>query len=227
MVWEMSKNVIITGPTGMIGSLAVEYALKRKDVGKVTIITRRPTGIKHNKLVEVIHTDFMNYSPIQEHLRDLDVALYCIGVYTGSVPDDEFTKITVAYTEVFTKAILASNKDVTFCFLSGGGADRKENSRMIFARTKGRAENFLLKQRFNAVYIFRPGYIYPVTPRKEPNLSYRITRTIWPVLGKMVPNLGISSVRLAHAMVDVGLKGAKMDTLENRDIRERADTLAI
>src|SRR6266849_10501839 len=30
------------------------------------------------------------------------------------------------------------------------------------------------------VVIFRPAYIYPVEPRKEPNLSYRVLHAIYP-----------------------------------------------
>ena len=41
--------------------------------------------------------------------------------------------------------------------------------RIAFARYKGEAENALLAAGFHAVYIFRPAYIYPVKPRKEPN----------------------------------------------------------
>lgn len=215
------KNVLITGPTGMIGGMALEYALKRRDVGRVTIITRRKTGIKHKKLLEVIHEDFMDYSAISDHLRELDVVIYCIGVYTGGVPEKEHEHITVDFTKSFAKAVLNHSKALTFCFLSGAGADRKEKSRMIFARSKGKAENFLLKQKFKAVYFFRPGYIYPVKKRKEPNFGYKVYRFLWPVLGNIMPNMGINSDWLAHTMVDVGLKGNKKHTLENKDIRER------
>jgi uncharacterized protein YbjT (DUF2867 family) len=219
------KNVIITGPTGMVGGLALKYCLDSKDVGKVTIVTRRPTGIKHPKLTEVIHSDFIDYSPISGHLKNQDVALYCIGVYTGAVPADEFTKITVEYTISFAKAILEHNKDLTFCFLSGAGADRQEKSRFIFARAKGKAENFLLKQKFKSVHIFRPGYIYPVTKRKEPNFTYRFVRVIYPLFLKG-KKTSVKSTELAAVMVDVGLKGGKQNTYENWDIREHYKKLS-
>jgi hypothetical protein len=51
---------------------------------------------------------------------------------------------------------------------------------MSFARFKGEAENALLARGFARVYIFRPAYIYPVTPRREPNFSYRLLRAIYP-----------------------------------------------
>lgn len=72
------------------------------------------------------------------------------------------------------------------------------------------------------VHIFRPGYIYPVTPRKEPNLMYTITRFLYPLLRRVYPNIGISSEDLAAAMVHAGLyaTGANENLiLENKDIR--------
>ena len=221
------KNVIITGPTGMVGNLVLRYCMNRKDVGNVTIITRRETGINHNKLTEVIHSDFMDYSPISQHFNNQDVALYCIGVYTGAVPADEFTRITVDYTKSFAENIANHNKNLTFCFLSGAGADQKEKSRMLFAGAKGAAENFLLKQEFGAVYIFRPRYIYPITPRKEPNFTYRITRAIYPVLSRIYPNIVITSEELAHVMVDVGLSGGSQSIYENNDMRNHLKSMSL
>jgi uncharacterized protein YbjT (DUF2867 family) len=214
------KNVIITGATGMVGGYALDHCLESEDVSKVTALVRRPTGKKHKKLVEVTIRDFTDYSSVSEHFKGQDVALFCIGVYTGAVPNDEFEKITVDYTKAFTNALFEQNSRVSFCFLSGAGADRSEKSRMIFARSKGRAENFLLRQNFKDIHIFRPGYIYPVEPRKEPNTMYRIWRALWPVMRKISPGMGVNSNDLGHAVADIGLHGGSRQTYENADILE-------
>ena len=49
------------------------------------------------------------------------------------------------------------------------------------------AENHLTKQ-FDALHIFRPGYIYPVEKRNEPNLMYRFSRFIYPALKAIFPS---------------------------------------
>ena len=93
---------------------------------------------------------------------------------------------------------------------------------MPFARYKGEAEKALLAAGFPGVYIFRPAYIYPVEPRKEPNFSYRLLRGIYPVFRLLFPNLVIRADDLARAMVDVavGQRGEHGGVvLENRDIR--------
>jgi uncharacterized protein YbjT (DUF2867 family) len=213
------KNIIITGSNGMIGGLILRYCLERDDVAKVTSIVRKKSGIVHPKLSEIIHENFPDYSSITEHFKNQDIAFYCIGVYTGQVPKEEFRKITVDFTEAFAKTLRSSSEKTTFCFLSGAGADSSEKSSVMFARDKGVAENILLKLNFAHTYIFRPAYIYPVTSRKEPNMMYSLMRFLWPVLKLVYPNGGISSEDLAKAMVKAGFEGAGKTVLENKDIR--------
>jgi uncharacterized protein YbjT (DUF2867 family) len=212
------KSVIITGATGMVGGYALDYCLRSEYVGTVTALVRNHIGRKHPKLVEVIIKDFEDYSAVSDHLSGHDTALFCIGVYTGAVPNDEFERITVDYTKAFVSALLERSGPVSFCFLSGAGADRKERSKMVFARSKGKAENHLLRQDFGSLHIFRPGYIYPVKKRNEPNLGYRISRTIWPVMKRISPGMGINSDDLGNAIADIGIKGVGLETYENKDI---------
>jgi hypothetical protein len=91
---------------------------------------------------------------------------------------------------------------------------------MAFARHKGVAENALTELGFGRLHVFRPGYIYPVEKRKEPNTMYAVLRVIFPALRAIVPNSGIDSTVLADAMVRAGLVGCEKTVLENRDIRE-------
>ncbi len=215
------KNLVIVGATGMVGGLALQGALDDPRVGRVTSIGRRPTGASHEKLTEVLHQDFLDYGAVAEAFAEQDVALYCLGAYTGQLPDDEFRKVTLDYTVAFARALFAKSPGATFCFLSGQGADQSGKSRMSFARYKGAAEAALLSTGFPRVFIFRPGYIHPVTPRVEPNFSYRLMRGLYPALRLVYPNVGVSSEVLACAMLKAGLEGTgahDAPVLENRDI---------
>jgi uncharacterized protein YbjT (DUF2867 family) len=218
------KRIIITGATGMVGGCALRICLENADVSLVTAIGRRPTGINDNKLREVVVDDFNDYSALADSLKNQDAALYCLGVYTGAVPDDLFRQITVDYTVAFAKSLYKASPQAAFCFLSGQGADQTEKSRMAFARYKGEAERALLEIGFPRMHIFRPGYIYPVTQRKEPNLMYTITRFLYPLLRRIYPNFGISSEDLARAMVHAGLYGTgenENSIMENKYIRSK------
>jgi uncharacterized protein YbjT (DUF2867 family) len=143
-------------------------------------------------------------------------------VYTGAVPDAELRRITVDYTIEFARVLRASSPNATFAFLSGSGADPTGRSRMSFARYKGEAEKTLSAAGFPHVYIFRPAYIYPVQPRREPNFSYRLLRAIYPAFRMLFPNQVIRADDLARTMVDAAVRGigeGRTPVLENRDIR--------
>ena len=93
---------------------------------------------------------------------------------------------------------------------------------------KGEAENALLAAGFPHVYLFRPAYIYPVEPRKEPNFSYRLLRTIYPAFRALFPNQVIRADDLARAMVDVVVSETRQrggSVFENRDIRAMVESL--
>jgi len=203
----------------MIGGIVLKACLDHPEIKQVTSISRRTVGINHAKLKEIIHADFNNYEGLEQEFADKDMAYFCIGVYTGKVPRDQFREITVDYTIAFAELLKQQSPAATFCFLSGQGADQTEKSRMMFAKDKGIAENALIKLNFPATYIFRPGYIYPVEARTEPNFSYRMFRWLYPVMNKMAPKLSITSERLGQSMFKAGLSGAQQMILENEDIK--------
>jgi uncharacterized protein YbjT (DUF2867 family) len=215
-------RIAIVGATGMVGGYALRYALEQPAVSRVTAVGRRRLGISHPKLHEVVHQDFADCSALAEPLSGQDAAVYCIGAYTGVVPDAMLRKITVDYTIEFARVLRGSSPDAAFSFLSGSGADPTGRSRMPYARYKGEAEKALLAAGFPCVYLFRPAYIYPVEPRKEPNFSYRLLRGIYPVFRVLFPNQVVPADDLARAMVDVAVRGRGERggvVLENRDIR--------
>jgi uncharacterized protein YbjT (DUF2867 family) len=218
------ERLVIVGATGMVGGYALRYALDHPAVARVTAIGRSKLGISHPKLDQVLHQDFTDCSALAGVLSDQGGAVFCLGTYTGSVPDTELRKITVDYTVEFARVLRGSSPGAAFSFLSGNGADPTGRSRIAFARYKGQAENALLAMAFSRVYIFRPAYIYPVQPRKEPNFSYRLLRAIYPVFRVIFPNLVISADDLGRAMVDVTMRQGDAGglVLENRDIRALA-----
>jgi uncharacterized protein YbjT (DUF2867 family) len=216
-------RLVIVGATGMVGGYALRYALDHPAVGRVTAIGRRSLGISHAKLREVLHKDFGDCSALTEVLSDQDGAIFCLGTYTGAVSDADLRKTTVDYTVEFARVLHGSSPNAMFSFLSGSGADQTGRSRLAFARYKGEAEKALLAAGFRRVCIFRPAYIYPVEPRKEPNFSYRLLRAIYPVFQVLFPNQVIPADDLARAMVDVAVSRTGQPgglVLENRDIRK-------
>jgi uncharacterized protein YbjT (DUF2867 family) len=218
-----AKRLVIVGATGMVGGYALRYALDRPDVGAVTAIGRRKIGISHSKLNEILHPDFADCSALAAPLTGQDAAVFCLGTYTGVVTEAELRAITVDYTVEFARVLRSGSPDAAFSFLSGNGADPSGRSRLPYARDKGEAEKALLAAGFPHVYIFRPAYIYPVEPRKEPNFSYRLLRGIYPAFRVFFPNQVIRANDLARVMVAAAVQGTPqrdVPVFENRDIRD-------
>lgn len=214
----MEKKALITGATGMIGELVLEHCLGSQDLSEVVSLVRRPSGKLHAKLREVVLEDFLTLEEGADYLEAIEVVYYCLGVYTGAVNRELFREITVEYPDALADVLRKRSADLSFCLLSGAGADRSEKSRMMFAKDKGIIENRLSKKGFKAFHAFRPGYIYPVTPRPEPNFSYRLMRVLYPLIKLMGKNASIRSTDLAKAMFTVGLHGCDQEILENSDI---------
>src|SRR5690349_11696304 len=220
-------SLVIIGASGMVGGYALRYCLDNPAIGVVTVIGRKQLGLTHPKIKEVLHQDFTDCSALAQPLTGQDAAIFCLGVYTGAVPDPEFRKITVEYTIEFARILRASSPAAAFSFLSGMGADETGRSRVPFARYKGEVEKALLAAGFHCLYIFRPAYIYPAEPRKEPNFSYRLLRAIYPVFRRLFPNQVIPADDLARAIVDAAVSGKRERecvVLENREIRAIASS---
>src|SRR5580658_5598866 len=209
----------------MVGGYALRYALDHPDVGAVTAVGRRKIGIAHPKLDEVLHPDFADCSALAAPLTGQHAAVFCLGTYTGVVTEVELRTITVDYTVEFARVLRSVSPDAALSFLSGNGADPTGRSRLPYARYKGEAEKALLAAGFPHVYIFRPAYIYPVEPRKEPNFRYRLLRGVYPAFRVLFPNQVICADDLARVMVDAAVKGTPQrdgPVFENRDIRALA-----
>jgi len=221
-------SLTIVGASGMVGGYALRFALEDPAVARVTAIGRKRLGVAHPKLKEVLHPDFSDCSALAGVLSGQDALVFCLGTYTGAVPDAELRTITVDYTVELARVLRASSPDAAFSFLSGSGADLTGQSRMPFARYKGKAEKALLAAGFPRIYLFRPAYIYPVEPRNEPNFSYRLLRAVYPAFRLLFPNQVIRADDLAQVMVDAAVRGTGDHAgpiFENRDIRALVGSL--
>lgn len=215
-------KALIAGSSGMTGKLVLANCLHSHKITNVQCLVRKPTGQNHPKLTETVIPDFEDYTAHENLFKGIEVAFFCLGVYTGQVPDDLFKKITVNYAVAFAAALEKNSPQSTICLLSGAGADRTEKSRTSFARYKGMAENRIAAMNLK-FYSFRPAYIYPVEPRQEPNLAYRIVKAAYPLLKSLGNKFSIRSTELANAMFNVGLNGADRQILENREILRYRD----
>jgi FlaA1/EpsC-like NDP-sugar epimerase len=58
IVHKLQKmKVIITGSTGMVGEGVLHECLNHNKVDQILLVNRKPCGIQHPKIKEIIHAD--------------------------------------------------------------------------------------------------------------------------------------------------------------------------
>jgi hypothetical protein len=210
-------KVIITGATGMVGEGVLHECLQHPNVESVLVINRRPCGITHGKLKEIIHPDFFNFSPIESQLAGYDTCLFCLGVSSVGMKADEYYRMTYTLT-MHVAETLERQQVATFCYISGAGTDSTEKGRSRWARVKGKTENDLGKLSFKSVFNFRPGFIKPTPGLKNTLSLYKYFGWLYPVGRGLYPK-GFCTLReLGLAMIEVSLRGFDRRIVEGDDI---------
>lgn len=222
----MKIKAIITGSTGMVGKGVLLECLDSPKVESVLVINRKPVGIKHEKLKEIIHADFYDLSNIEEQLMGYNACYFCLGVSSFRMSEADYTKVTHDLTIHFAETVLRMNPGMTFTYVSGVGTDSSEKSRTMWARVKGKTENDLLAMPFKAAYMFRPGFIQPMKGIKSAtklyNAIYVVFKPLYPLLKTISPNGVTSTVQLGLAMINVTLEGHEKKVLQAKEINELA-----
>ncbi len=215
-------NVIVFGASGMVGQGVVRACLLDPEVSQVLVVLRRPLGISHPKLREILHEDFADLAPLAGQFDGLDACFYCLGVSVAGHSEAEYTRITYDFTLAAARAVSERNPSITFTYVSGEGTDSTEHGRVMWARVKGRTENALLAMPMNT-YIFRPGYIRPrhgaVSRTRSYRLAYALTSWFYPVLRRLAPAHTTTTEHLGRAMLAVEREGTTdRRILYSRDI---------
>jgi uncharacterized protein YbjT (DUF2867 family) len=214
----MKIKAIITGVTGMVGEGVLHECLLHPYVESVLVINRKPCGVEHEKLQEIIHKNFFDLSPIENHLAGYNACYFCAGVSSVGKKEEEYKHITYDLTLNFAKTLLKLNSEMTFCYVSGVGTDSTEKGRSMWARVKGKTENDLMKLGFKDAYMFRPGYIQPTKGLKNAYKIYKIFAPFYPVLKTLFPKYVVSLKELGKSMINVTLYGSEKKVLECKDI---------
>jgi len=218
----MKIKAILTGATGMVGEGVLHECLLHPNVESVLVINRKPCGVKHEKLKEIIHKDFFNLSSIEEQLKGYNSCYFCAGVSSVGKKEDEYRSITYDLTLNFANTLVKLNPEMTFCYVSGVGTDSTEKGRSMWARIKGKTENDLLKLPFKAAYMFRPGYIQPTKGLKNTYKAYKIFTPFYPLIKLLFSKFATTLNEIGLAMINVTLYGSEKKVLECRDIGQQS-----
>jgi uncharacterized protein YbjT (DUF2867 family) len=214
----MKIKAILTGATGMVGEGVLHEALNHPDVEQVLSISRKPSGVQHPKLREIIHADFHDLTPIQDQLSGYNACFFCLGVSSVGMKQPEYQRLTYDLTLHVAQTLLPRNPELTFCYVSGAGTDSTAHGRSMWARVKGRTENDLLKLGFKSAYMFRPGFM-KATPGLHHTLPYyKYFGWLYPALRRFLPRYVSTLAELGQAMLSVVRNGYPKPVLEVPDI---------
>ena len=218
-------KIILFGATGMVGQGVLRECLLAPDVERVLVIGRSATGQKHDKLRELVHADFTDFSCIEKDLAGHDACFFCLGVSSAGMAERDYARVTYDFTMAAAQALARQSPGMTFIYVSGAGTDSSERGRSMWARVKGRTENALLKLPFKAV-MFRPAFIQPmhgiVSRTRVYRILYGVFGPLYPAWKVLLPGFVTTTEKVGRAMLRVAREGTPRPVLENRDINALA-----
>lgn len=223
MAVEGKIRAIITGATGMVGEGVLLECLDNPEVESVLIINRKPLGMNHPKLKEIVHKDFYDISPIEGQLKGYNACYFCLGVSSVGMKEPEYRRITYDLTMHVAGVLSRRNPEMTFCYVSGGGTDSTEKGSLMWARVKGKTENELRKLPFDQVFAFRPGFLKAVPGQQNALPLYKYLGWLYPVMKAIFPNGASSLTQLGRAMINVTKYGYGQYVIEVKDINLLGD----
>jgi uncharacterized protein YbjT (DUF2867 family) len=219
-------HVVIFGATGMVGQGVLRECLRDPQVTRVLAVGRRPTGVSHPKLAELVRRDFYDWSDADDALAGYDACFFTLGVSAVGKSEAEYTRLTYDLTLAAATTLARLNPGMTFIYVSGAGTDSTERGRTMWARVKGRTENALLRLPFRGAYMFRPGLIQPVEGVRPSNTLYRVSLAVFgpllPLLRRLFPKQIVTSAEVGRAMIRVAREGYPRPVLERGDIAAMA-----
>ena len=150
----MMKALII-GATGATGKDLVRVLLQDSDYREVVIFVRKPSGMNHPKLTEVI-TDFSNLEDVSRFITgDVWFSLLGTTLKAAGSKDKQWHidyEIPAAFGE-----IAKQNGVSTAVLLSAYGAATSSN--VFYSKMKGSLEDKISTLSFEKYIIFRPGLL--------------------------------------------------------------------
>ena len=201
----------------MVGEGVLMECLTNNDVEQVLVINRKPGGVSHPKLREIIHKDFFDLAPIEQQLSGYNACFFCLGISSVGISKEDYHHTTYDLTLNVGQSLARLNPDMIFCYISGKSTDSTGQSRMAWARVKGATENALLKL-FKNGYMFRPGFMKATPGQKNVKSYYSYFAWMYAPGRVLYPSGFCTLQEVGQAMINAAIKGYNKHILEVKDI---------
>jgi uncharacterized protein YbjT (DUF2867 family) len=211
-------KLIVFGATGMVGAGVLREALADTGVEAVLSVGRRPSGITHPKLRELLLPDLFDFAATEPQLVGWDGCLWAVGISSIGLDEAAYAKVTEELTLVWARALLRLNPAFSFCYCSAAGA----GGGTMWARVRRRVEGELRSLPFRHSGCVRPGFIQPGPGIRSHVKLYQafivLLTPLFPLFLRTMPFLFTTSERLGRAMLRVVQGRADRFILESADI---------
>ncbi len=200
-----TRTALLIGASGLVGSYVLQQLLAMSIYNKVTVLVRRPLGVSHAKLQELV-VDF-------EHLREhahafkVDDIYCCVGTTIKKAGSKEAFRAVDYHIPVETAKFASAQGAKQYLLVSSLGANAK--SLFFYMRTKGEVEEALKKHPFKAIHILQPSML--LGPRKEKRFGEKFgqifMKLVEPLLiGGLKKYKAIHAETVAKAMIKIALE---------------------
>ncbi len=197
--------------------------LNHPDVESVLLINRRTSNVQHPKIREIVHNNFYDLLAIKNQISGYNACYFCLGTTSVGKNKEEYSQITFDITKTFADTLFELNPEMTFCYVSGSGTDSSEKGKIMWARVKGKTENYILNLGFKDAYMFRPALIIPTKGLNNTLTMYKIFAPLVPLAKLFFPGYVCSLKQVGLSMINSVLKGYDKKILEVDDIKKLAE----
>ncbi len=217
-----TRTALVAGASGLVGSQVLRLLLEDPAYSRVTLLARRELPLSHKKLEQRI-ASFDRLAQIADFPRVHDV-FCCLGTTMKQAGSpDAFRKVDFTYVVELAR-VAVRHRASQFLVVTAVGADPQ--SRILYSRVKGDAEEALRRLQFESIQIFRPSLV--VGARAQSRLAERVARLLgllvgWALVGPLSRYRPIKAEALARAMVRVARDAPRgTHVYESKEIRRHA-----
>jgi hypothetical protein len=215
-------TIAIFGATGTAGDGVLKAAMSDSDVAKIHVVTRRASpridaGVATGLVQMTTHLDYLDYTPLQELLSEVDTVYWALGTASANVTEEQYGVIHVDYPVSMAKEWMNTKKTGELSFHLISGMSASADSRMMWAREKARAESALFELADGTnmrVISYRPAYIVPT--EEQANFGHNVLHAIFAPI-----KLALRATVIGEAMLEVSARGGQLENrtiLENREV---------
>ncbi len=167
------RTILLAGATGLVGGAVLQRCLADRTIAVVIVPTRRPVGIKHPKIKNIVMdlvagengepTAGLSDAIAKASAGKIDAYICALGSTIKAAGSRE-AFIAVDRDLVSRFAEIAKQQNAKqILFVSSVGATRQTSN--FYLRVKGETEDLLERMKFDRVDILRPGVL--LGPRQD------------------------------------------------------------